>query len=118
MSAGRDKLWLLLDDRGKQVAEIDLQLDVLDAMIRAEENHQLGETRERLERLGYRTEGLKPLSRHRSEERTSRHLQPDDDVEALVAQAKRERREYRATRHDRPTGLLHRPASGQVLGTR
>jgi hypothetical protein len=110
---GHDKLWLLLDDRGRQVAELDLKLDVLDAMIQAEKNHQLREVRERLERLGLRADGLRPLRRHQSEERTSRHLQPDDDVERLVAEAK-----TTAARRPRDPGLLRRPAIGQVLGVR
>jgi hypothetical protein len=84
----RDKLWYLVHDRGGELAELDLQLDLIDAAIADEHHLQFEATKQQLERIGYDTSKLTPPPRPRHyEQRTARHVRHGDDVEALILDA-------------------------------
>ena len=85
-----DKLWYWLNDRDGQVAELDIKLDRIDIEIDGLRRIAFEETKARLERLGIDTSNYRPappLVAH--EQRCTRHLRPDDDIDALVIAAKK-----------------------------
>lgn len=131
MSARRDKLWYWLHDQDGQVAELDIKLDRIDIEIDGLRRIQYEETKAKLEQLGIDTSNYRPPPHiHRSEQRCSNHLRPDDDIGALVTAAQerpldRAYREHLAARSaadeetvDTGGALLIRPGIGQVLGVR
>ncbi len=131
MSARRDKLWYWLHDQDGQVAELDIKLDRIDIEIDCLRRIQYEETKAKLEQLGIDTSNYRPPPHiHRSEQRCSNHLRPDDDIGALVTAAQerpldRAYREHLAARSaadeetvDTGGALLIRPGIGQVLGVR
>ncbi len=92
MSARRDKLWYWLHDQDGQVAELDIKLDRIDIEIDGLRRIQYEETKAKLEQLGIDTSNYRPPPHiHRSEQRCSNHLRPDDDIGALVAAAQERR---------------------------
>jgi hypothetical protein len=121
-----EKLRNLLNDRDGQLYELALRLDVLDAQIRDELHIQHMQTKQRLERLGYNVTGFAPPPRpHWSEQRTSRHVGSNDDIEALITSAKgstlddvwREHVASRSTAVPEPT-VIRRYGCGTVTGVR
>jgi hypothetical protein len=130
MSAALSKVWYLLHDADGQVAELDIKLDRIDIEIDGLRRLAFEETRTRLERLGVDVSNYKPAPHiHRSEMRCTNHIGPDDDVEALVREAKRSKLdvafdEFIAARPttdeavDTSGPLIRRPGIGQVLGVR
>ena len=130
MSAARDKLWYLLHDPVGEIAEVERRLDRIDAEIHGWQTIRHAEVKARLEALGIDTTNYRPpppiLER---EQRCTNHLRPDDDVEALVREAKRSKLdraydEFIAARSpavnavDTSGQLLVRRGIGQVLGVR
>ena len=89
MSDRRDKLWYLINDRGGEVAELDIRLDCIDMEIDGLRALRYQETKAKLERLGFDTANYRPPPQLRSfEQRCRSHVRPDDDVEAIVIAAK------------------------------
>ena len=129
MSAARDKLWYLLHDPVGEIAEVERRLDRIDAEIHGWQTIRHAEVKARLEALGIDTTNYRPpppiLER---EQRCTNHLRPDDDVEALVREAKespldrlyREHTASPATDRGADTGgqTITRRGIGQVLGVR
>ena len=126
----RDKLWYWRNDGDGQVAELDIKLDRIDIEIDGLQRIRYEETKARLEALGIDTTNYRPpppiLER---EQRCTNHLRPDDDVEALVREAKRTKLdrdfdEFIASRAptvktvDTSGRLLVRRGIRRVLGTR
>jgi hypothetical protein len=125
VSKAEEKLWRLTTDKGRQAAAYEVQLDALDEMIWRERCHQHEQIRRRLENIGINTANYRPPARpHPSQLHTRRHLQPGDDIERLVEEARAEERLRRlaadATTPGRPQreGNIYRPAIGRVLGIR
>jgi hypothetical protein len=89
VSGRRDKLWYLRNDRGGEVAELDIQLDRIDIEIDGLRALRYEETKAKLERLGFDTSKYRPPPRRLvSEQRCINHVRPDDDVEAIVIAGK------------------------------
>jgi hypothetical protein len=89
VSDRRDKLWYLINDRGGEVAELEIRLDRADLEIDGLRRIQWEETRDRLQRLGFDVSKYRPPPQLRLfEQRCANHIGPDDDVEALVIAAK------------------------------
>jgi hypothetical protein len=120
VSDRRDKLWYLINDRGGEVAELDIRLDCIDMEIDGLRALRYEETKAKLERLGFDTAKYRPPPQLRSfEQRCTNHVRPDDDVEALIVAAKgseesaldRVYREHRATAADT---VIESPAVPQL----
>jgi hypothetical protein len=112
------------------VAELDIKLDRIDIEIDGLQRIRYEETKARLEALGIDTSNYRPPPPLTERElRCSGHLRPDDDVGALVREAKRTKLdrdfdEFIASRSptvktvDTSGQLLVRRGIDQVLGTR
>ena len=123
MSAGRDKLWYLVHDRGGELREIDIELDVIDLEINALQRIGHEETKARLDALGIDTSKFRPPPPlHRSEQRCTNHP-AGDEIESLILEAQESKldkvyREHLAEEEIVETGVIRRYGCGQVLGVR
>ena len=97
--------------RGPAPYCLDLEIVALEAMV---ERERLHDTNERLERLGFGRNRLKPVARHRDQTLLRDHAKDEREIDRLLTQGKREA--ARQTRQ--PDGLLIRPNSGRILRVR